>query len=162
LIKVFPIGHLPRPLTRRETIFTMRGSLVTLTAIVLAVAAVPEGGIPCTSQGQCGEGICDFGHQFNTTTKINVCKCDDGYLDWEDKPCAYAKKSKLTAFLLSFLIGGFGVDWFYLAQGSGGYIAAGIFKLITFGGFGIWYTVDWIRVLCDGFYDGNGIELQGW
>ena len=102
----------------------MRGSLVTLTAIVLAVAAVPEGGIPCTSQGQCGEGICDFGHQFNTTTKINVCKCDDGYLDWEDKPCAYAKKSKLTAFLLSFLIGGFGVDWFYLAQGSGGYIAA--------------------------------------
>ena len=96
----------------------MRGSLVTLTAIVLAVAAVPEGGIPCTSQGQCGEGICDFGHQINTTTKINVCKCDDGYLDWEDKPCAYAKKSKLTAFLLSFFIGGLGADWFYLAQGG--------------------------------------------
>ena len=52
---------------------------------------------------------------------------------------------------------------------------AGIFKLLTFCGIpipgigiffaifnGIWYTVDWIRVLADGFYDGNGIELEGW
>ena len=50
--------------------------------------------------------------------KIDVCKCDDGYLDWEGKPCVYAKKSKLTAFLLSFFIGGLGADWFYLAQGG--------------------------------------------
>merc|ERR1711994_1032103 len=26
----------------------------------------------------------------------------------------------------------------------------------------IWYGVDWIRVLADAFYDGNGEELKGW
>ena len=29
-----------------------------------------------------------------------------------------------------------GADWFYLSAGSGGYIAAGVFKLLTFGGLG--------------------------
>ena len=29
-----------------------------------------------------------------------------------------------------------GADWFYLSAGSGGYIAAGVFKLITAGGGG--------------------------
>merc|ERR1712080_26411 len=42
-------------------------------------------------------------------------------------------KSKLVAFLLSFFLGEFGVDWFYLSNGSAGYIVAGIFKLITLG-----------------------------
>jgi len=26
----------------------------------------------------------------------------------------------------------------------------------------IWYGVDWIRILADSFYDGNGEELKGW
>ena len=29
-----------------------------------------------------------------------------------------------------------GADWFYLSDGSGGYIVAGIFKLLTLGGLG--------------------------
>ena len=72
----------------------------------------------CKSQGECGEGTCEFGIQVNITYKVNLCKCDEGYLDHDGKPCSYAQKDKLTAFLLSFLIGGLGADWFYLAQGQ--------------------------------------------
>jgi TM2 domain-containing membrane protein YozV len=69
-------------------------------------------------------------------------------------------KSKLGAFLISFLVGGIGVDWFYLSNGHAGYIVAGVFKLLTFGGIGIWWLVDWIRILTDSFPDGDGVELK--
>ena len=94
-----------------------------------------------------------------------VVKSDFSFLitDSEDgKPCEYAQKSKLTAFLISFFLGAVGGDWFYLSQGTAGYIVAGLFKLFTLGGLGIWYFVDWVRILCDSFYDGNGIQLAGW
>jgi len=68
--------------------------------------------------------------------------------------------SKLAAFLVSFFVGVLGADWFYLSAGSAAYIVAGIFKLITAGGFGVWWLVDWIRVLADTFPDGNGISLR--
>ena len=77
------------------------------------------------------------------------------------KKCLYKGKSKLAAFLLSFLLGSLRVDWFYLSDGHAGYIIAGIFKIITLGGFGIWWLVDWIRVLTDIFPDGYGMELYG-
>ena len=68
-------------------------------------------------------------------------------------------KSKLWAFWLSFLAGNFGLDWFYLSAGNIVYIIAGIVKIITFGGFGIWWLLDWIRVLTDSFPDGLGMQL---
>jgi len=46
------------------------------------------------------------------------------------------RKSKLVTFLLGFFVGNFGADRFYL-----GYIGAGIGKLITSGGFGIWTLI---------------------
>ncbi len=73
--------------------------------------------------------------------------------------CGYPAKSKLVAFLLSFFCGLFGVDWFYLSNGSGGMICAGISKILTGGGCLIWALVDWIRVLSDGFSDSNGAPL---
>jgi hypothetical protein len=67
----------------------------------------------------------------------------------------------LNAFLASFFGGGVGADWFYLyVGGNGGYIAAGIFKLLTGGGFSIWWLVDWIRVLTFTFHDSHAISLQ--
>ena len=43
------------------------------------------------------------------------------------------KKSKLAAFLLSFFLGGFGADWFYLSRGVFTYIMVGIIKLLLIG-----------------------------
>jgi len=53
------------------------------------------------------------------------------------------KKDKkwLTALLLSILLGGLGVDRFYM-----GYIGLGVLKLILLGGFGIWWLIDLILI----------------
>lgn len=55
---------------------------------------------------------------------------------------AITMKNKTTALLLSFFLGGFGVDRFYL-----GYTGLGIVKLITCGGFGIWTLIDFIMII---------------
>merc|ERR1712141_286513 len=68
-------------------------------------------------------------------------------------------KSKRNTFLASFLGGFFGADWFYLSFGNAVYIVAGLFKLFTLGGLGIWWLTDWIRVLVDIFPDANGNPL---
>jgi TM2 domain-containing membrane protein YozV len=46
-------------------------------------------------------------------------------------------KRRLTILIISFLGGYFGLDRFY--QGD---VTLGVIKLITLGGFGVWYLVD--------------------
>jgi hypothetical protein len=107
-------------------------------------------------------------------------------------PCSYEQFSQQTTFLLSFFLGGnhsnistfnypiyrielrskydhingydigLGVDWFVLAKGNAGYIVAGVFKLLTMGGFGIWWLFDVIRLGINKFNDGNGVPLKPW
>ena len=55
---------------------------------------------------------------------------------------AITMKNKTTALLLSFFLGGFGVDRFYL-----GYTGLGILKLVTAGGCGIWALIDFIMII---------------
>lgn len=50
-------------------------------------------------------------------------------------------KSKTTALILSILVGGLGVDRFYL-----GYTGLGVLKLLTGGCFGILYIIDIINI----------------
>ena len=52
------------------------------------------------------------------------------------------KYSKTTAILLSFFLGGLGIDRFYL-----GYTGLGVLKLLTGGVFGILALVDFIRLI---------------
>jgi TM2 domain-containing membrane protein YozV len=76
--------------------------------------------------------------------------------------CLYINKGRLTvqqkswttALILSVLLGGLGVDRFYL-----GYTGMGILKLITCGGCGIWSLYDIIMIATDKLKDANGQPL---
>lgn len=63
-------------------------------------------------------------------------------------------KSKTTALILSILLGSLGIDRFYL-----GYTGLGILKLITGGGFGIWWLVDIILIATGKLTAKDGSEL---
>jgi len=60
-------------------------------------------------------------------------------------------RSFIVALLLSIFFGLIGVDRFYL-----GYIGLGILKLLTFGGFGIWYLIDIILIAVQSLRPKNG------
>jgi TM2 domain-containing membrane protein YozV len=66
-------------------------------------------------------------------------------------PVAYSGKSQTTALLLSIFLGGLGVDRFYL-----GYTLLGVLKLITLGGFGIWYIIDLVMIITGDLQPKNG------
>ena len=53
---------------------------------------------------------------------------------------------------MSVAFGGFGVDRFYFGQ-----IGLGIFKLLTLGGFGIWWFIDIILIALKKI---NGVEFE--
>lgn len=66
------------------------------------------------------------------------------------------QKSFIATWLFSWLLGGLGVDRFYLGK-----IGTGILKLITAGGFGIWALIDLIMVLTGNTRDKEGRPLEG-
>jgi TM2 domain-containing membrane protein YozV len=61
-------------------------------------------------------------------------------------------KDFIVTLLLAILIPG--IDRIYA-----GSIGLGIVKLITFGGFGIWWLVDLIMLVTGGYKDGNGSPI---
>lgn len=70
---------------------------------------------------------------------------------------AVGTKSFLTTWLLSLLLGGLGVDRFYLGK-----VGTGILKLVTLGGIGIWSLIDLILVLTNKQTDKRGNKLAGY
>lgn len=67
------------------------------------------------------------------------------------------QKSFVATWLFAWLLGYLAIDRFYLGK-----IGTGILKLITFGGFGLWYLIDLILVLAGGQHDKQGRELAGY
>ena len=63
----------------------------------------------------------------------------------------------LTAMLLCWFLGGFGVHRFYC-----GYIGSGIVQLLTLGGCGIWSFIDWISLCFNGFRDIDNKPLKNY
>jgi hypothetical protein len=68
-----------------------------------------------------------------------------------------SSKSRLVLTLLAWILGGLGVDRFYL-----GAIGTGILKLITGGGFGIWWLIDFIMAVAGKRKDKEGRPITKW
>ena len=52
------------------------------------------------------------------------------------------RKDRTTALILSILLGGLGIDRFYVGD-----TLLGVLKLLTFGGCWIWYVIDWFLIM---------------
>lgn len=63
-------------------------------------------------------------------------------------------KSFTTTLILSIVLGGFGIDRFYL-----GYTLLGVLKLITGGGLGLWWLIDIILIATRKLPDASGQPL---
>ncbi len=61
-----------------------------------------------------------------------------------------------TAVLLSVLVGELGIDRFYL-----GHVGLGLAKLFTFGGLGIWWAIDCVRMAQGKIHAADGSALVG-
>lgn len=66
-----------------------------------------------------------------------------------------SNKSQTITLVLSIFLGGLGLDRFYL-----GHVGLGFLKLITFGGFGIWWLIDIILIASKNVKDSNGLPLK--
>ncbi len=63
-------------------------------------------------------------------------------------------KSWFVALILSIFVGIFGVDRFYLGR-----VGTGVLKLLTFGGFYVWWLIDIILIATDNLKDAEGRPL---
>ncbi|KAA9155227.1 TM2 domain-containing protein [Microbacterium lushaniae] len=66
-----------------------------------------------------------------------------------------SEKSWLATLLLSIFLGEFGIDRFYLGK-----IGTGILKLITVGGFGVWWLIDVILIVAGAMKDKYGRPVE--
>jgi TM2 domain-containing membrane protein YozV len=77
----------------------------------------------------------------------------------ENNPTAsnvVSDKNYVVALIISYLVGYFGVDRFYVGK-----IGTGILKLLTFGGLGIWWLIDFLLIGIGKFKDKKGLPLDG-
>lgn len=70
-------------------------------------------------------------------------------------PGVFSEREFTTTLLISFFLGGLGIDRFYL-----GYTGLGILKLLTLGGCGVWAIIDVILIAVGNLKDSKGLPLR--
>jgi RNA polymerase subunit RPABC4/transcription elongation factor Spt4 len=96
-----------------------------------------------------GDRFC-YNCKAETTPQTSICmKCGVSLKHY----AAHAEGGKdwLTALLLCFFLGVFGIHRFYT-----GHTGIGVVQLLTFGGCGIWALVDFIMIIVGSFRDAEG------
>ncbi|QWR77540.1 TM2 domain-containing protein [Candidatus Magnetomonas plexicatena] len=68
-----------------------------------------------------------------------------------------SEKSRLVTLLLCFLLGWAGGHRFYVNK-----VGTGIIMLVTMGGFGIWYFVDFVMISLGAFKDKDNLPITKW
>jgi hypothetical protein len=92
---------------------------------------------------------------IRATTMVRKADATGAWFPASEIPGLYSDREFLTTLLISFLLGWFGIDRFYL-----GYTGLGVLKLITFGFCGIWYVIDLILIVLDNLPDAKGLPLR--
>ncbi|MFC5731225.1 MULTISPECIES: NINE protein [Nocardioides] len=108
------------------------------------------------------QGPLDFGtlaqmavsNQIKADTPVRTADSQQ-FFAAKDVPGLYSDKEWLTTVLISWLVGIFGVDRFYL-----GYTGLGVGKLLTLGGCGIWAIIDLVLILLRKVPDAQGRPLR--
>ena len=79
-------------------------------------------------------------------------KTDDSKHNWvQSLGGRKEEKSWGMVFAISFFAGWFGIDRLYL-----GFTTLGVLKLVTLGGFGLWWLIDLILLLANQMRDVDG------
>lgn len=81
-----------------------------------------------------GNGKCEAWDVNDVSTPLAFCRCYDA---WAGPECRQRRSSQTYAFSLAVFGGFLGLDHFYL-----GFYYTGTLKLLTAGGFGVWYLID--------------------
>jgi hypothetical protein len=94
--------------------------------------------ITCSSNRDCPNGICDNG----------LCDCNKCFFHDpnSDIICGIEHYSIIAAFLITFFIGGCGIDHCILSGCTCPGVCIGITKALTVGGFVFWTIADWILI----------------
>ncbi len=105
--------------------------------------------VACGTPPKAGDKYC-HNCKAETTPNAAICmKC--GVSLKEGNPIPGESKDWLTALLLCFFLGVFGIHRFYT-----GHIAIGVVQLLTLGCCGIWTLVDFIIIVVGNFKDARG------
>ena len=80
-----------------------------------------------------------------------------GVIQPTNLPATISEKRILPAFLLCMFFGVFGAHRFYVGK-----IGTGVLQIVTLGGLGIWWLVDFIMLIVGSFKDSDGERITEW